>query len=324
MKLPFSFATGFIFRLVLPGLILAIVFVPVIDICLGIVGYPISKDVSIPIIAVLLGWLLVLIDMPIYMIFEGRRYWPDPIRAWGIAREGKRLERLESETRERQLSGDQAAYVESALKTAQFPLSQERKRVAIYPTRLGNLIAEYEQYPDRKYGMDGVFYWYRIWVGLPKDLRDELDERQALVDSAVYIAFVLYLSALLTTIYALLSFSTAFTWLPSLNPTLRMLVGPTLALWGYLLYRASLLAHGQYGHYFKAMFDRHLSEVKLEHVLSEIAEMTHEESFRLLQGRKARMAAWRYLQWDKVRLPGETINKPILEAVRGERDAPRP
>lgn len=324
MKLPFSFATGFIFRLVLPGLILAIVFVPVIDICLGIVGYPISKDVTIPIIAVLLGWLLVLIDMPIYMIFEGRRYWPKPVRAWGIAREGKRLERLESETRERQHSGDPAAYVESALKTTQFPLSQDRKRVALYPTRLGNLIAEYEQYPDRKYGMDGVFYWYRIWVGLPKDLRDELDERQALVDSAIYIAFVLYLSAFLTTSYALLSFSTAFTWLPSLSPIPRMLVGPSLALLGYLLYRASLLAHAQYGHYFKAMFDRYLPEVKLEHVLSEIAEMTHEESFRLFQGRQARMAAWRYLQWDTVRLPGERINKPILEAVRGEGDAPRP
>jgi hypothetical protein len=53
-----------------------------------------------------------------------------------------------------------------------------------------------------KYGLDAVFYWYRLWVLLDKDLREEIDNAQAIVDSTVYIAFGFYLSALVTFFYA--------------------------------------------------------------------------------------------------------------------------
>jgi hypothetical protein len=64
------------------------------------------------------------------------------------------------------------------------------------PTRLGNLTYEYELYPNCKYGLDSVFFFYRTWVSIDKDLRDELDRKQASVDGAFYLSFVLALAAL--------------------------------------------------------------------------------------------------------------------------------
>jgi hypothetical protein len=47
-----------------------------------------------------------------------------------------------------------------------------------------------------------VFYWYRLWVVIDKNLREELDNAQSVVDSTVYISFSLYLSGVIMFAYA--------------------------------------------------------------------------------------------------------------------------
>lgn len=75
--------------------------------------------------------------------------------------------------------------------------------MAKYPTRLGNIITEFEEYSTRKYEADGVFYWSRVWWKLPKEVRESLDDMQAMVDGALYVAALLYAMALLCLLYAI-------------------------------------------------------------------------------------------------------------------------
>lgn len=312
MKMPFSFGARLIFRMVLPGLLFSIVSIPMyIWVCerTSLLYDPITY---IPFSAVAFGWLVLLSDMHIYMLFEGRRYWPEWIRRRSLAHESKRLGNLIQSKETLKEGGNHPAYLEAAIKTTYFPLEKNSgNREAQYPSRLGNIITEFEQYPTIKYGMDGVFYWYRIWIGLPKDLREEIDEHQALVDSSVYISFILYISALVLTLYILLGLLTGSDLFPSIPLWLEICGVPGSLVFGYLIYNASLLAHVQYGHFFKAVFDQHCDDVKLETPLGVIAEKSGKVELKLLKGSDAKMAVWRYLRWHKVILPNENQSRNI-------------
>jgi hypothetical protein len=53
--------------------------------------------------------------------------------------------------------------------------------------------------------MDSVFYWYRVWISLDKDLKEDIDNRSALADSAVYSSFALFFSSVCWFVYAVVS-----------------------------------------------------------------------------------------------------------------------
>jgi len=136
-----------------------------------------------------------------------------------------------------------------------YPLAPNGRRTARFPTLLGNIITEFEEYPTRKYDADGVFYWPRVWWKLPKEVREALDDTQAMVDGALYVSAILYALAPLCLVYALAS--RAFTPPLVRNATAGELVLLAVAgpICGYALYRLSLPAHRQFGEQVKAMFD---------------------------------------------------------------------
>ena len=94
MKLPFDFSIKLIFRLVFPGFILAAALVPGLQALLHALGLHIKFEYLFAIEVIALGWLVVVNDMTIYMIFEGRRYWLPPIRDLLIWCQNRRLKRL--------------------------------------------------------------------------------------------------------------------------------------------------------------------------------------------------------------------------------------
>jgi hypothetical protein len=94
MKLPFEFGTKLVFRLVFPGVILAAATTPLVNAVLDITEIRIKIEYLFPIETLAWGWLVVVCDMHIYMLFEGRRYWPDVIRRFFLRREEARLQRL--------------------------------------------------------------------------------------------------------------------------------------------------------------------------------------------------------------------------------------
>jgi len=97
--------------------------------------------------------------MHIYMALEGRRYWPCWLRKLFLCAEESRLLMLREDFNASK-NTDHVKYVELSVELRRFPLNDAGDFIARYPTRLGNLLTAYEEYPLRVYGMDSVFYWY--------------------------------------------------------------------------------------------------------------------------------------------------------------------
>jgi len=67
--------------MLLPGSILALGFFPLTLMLLDAVGWSKRAEVSFLVSTGLFGWLMSILDLQIYMLFEGRRYWPKRIRS---------------------------------------------------------------------------------------------------------------------------------------------------------------------------------------------------------------------------------------------------
>jgi hypothetical protein len=235
------------------------------------------------------------------MIFEGRRYWPRPLWRFFHRWERRRLIRLFKARKEAITRGERGRAIEYGIDMSSFPLTSVGTRRAMYPTRLGNLITEYEYYPTRKYSADGIFYWYRIWMILPKDLRDLLDEQQSFVDASVYISFTLYLYLPVGIVYSLLKYYCIVDLLPNISIIYAMTISLLSCIFGYVIYRASLRSHTQYGEYMKAMFDQFIWEVKVDSVLEVIERKTGEKWIRHQKSDIKFQISWRYLRWHRYR-----------------------
>jgi len=199
--------------------------------------------------------------------------------------------------------------LEASFEKRKFPISEQGDYFAKYPTRLGNCIAAYESYPALRYGMDSVFYWYRIWIVLDKDLKEDLDNRSALADSAVYSSFALFFSSGCWLVYAVVSAykPTALHHLPS-NHTSWVIVALSL-LAAYAIYRLSVHIHFRFGEIFKAVFDRYGKDVDISQVILEIASITNDQSLTTRSRREQLQIAWRYLNYYRVKCPicGESV-----------------
>ena len=152
MKLPFEFGTKLIFRLVFPGVILALATTPLVDGLLDLAHTSVKFEYQFPIETIVWGWLVVVCDMYIYMLFEGRRFWPDALRAFCVRREKARLNRLLAVPVPAE-GEDRGRYLEAAVNIGQFPVNDGGDPYVMYPTRLGNILRAFETYPkvkDRK------------------------------------------------------------------------------------------------------------------------------------------------------------------------------
>ena len=311
MKLPFSFGTRLVFRLVLPGLVATLALFPIVRYWHMRMVPDIGLSLILPFVVVVLGWLINLIDMPIYQVFEGRRFWPALLRRLWVARQASRLQQLLSHVDVLRAHGHARAAIEIEIQTADYPLTPNGRRAAAFPTLLGNIITEFEEYPTRKYDADGVFYWPRVWWKLPKEVREALDDTQAMVDGSLYVAAILYALGPLCLFYAVAS--RAFTPPLIRNATAGELVLLALAgpIAGYLLYRLSLPAHRQFGEQVKAMFDCFLPEVNVRPVVEIVAVKTGEHRVKGEPSAAAFRIAWRYLRWHRFRPFGEVHNVNI-------------
>lgn len=106
------------------------------------------------------------------------------------------------------------------------------------PTCLGNILRGYEQRPYKKYGLDVIICWSRLWLMLPKEVQAELNaSRQALDEAIQLIAW-----GILFFIWMFINW-----WLASVIALLLMWGGYTLAL----------KAADIYGQLIEATFDIH-------------------------------------------------------------------
>ncbi len=314
MKLPFDLSLKFAFRVLLPGLVLALALLPLMDTALQGFHIGIAKEVVFIGIALVCGWLVLALDMPIYLLYEGRRFWPRGLRDAFVRLEQKFvIRRLAIDRRYQQkdagVSPEQ--YREAWADLRQFPIDEDGTPVARFPTRMGNLIAAYEDYPKSRYGMDAIFFWYRIWLKLDKDLREDIDSCQAMADSTLYTSFASSLLGLVFLVYTLLKVF-GFHGLPGIDQaSTGSLIAITLSgfVLGYLLYRLGLHSQAAFGEWFKAMFDVYHAEVDLSDVLNQVAAITGEGE--ALPPQQRVHTAWLYLQYYRLRPRGASRSIPV-------------
>jgi hypothetical protein len=157
MKLPISFGNKLFFRVLLPGAILTAAFARISQAVLQLYGLKLPIAYAFPVETLLFGWFMLVLDTPVYMLFEGRRFWPTSLFALGRRRERARLvsllrrmrrydsDRLPSAVPRGAREKADRIYPEAAVDLSGFALDRvtSMPRV-IWPTRLGDLIAAYE------------------------------------------------------------------------------------------------------------------------------------------------------------------------------------
>ena len=344
MKLPFELGVKLLYRLLLPGFIFTLGLSPFIFSILDWINWPESHVYFLLATVIVAGWLILILDMPIYMAFEGRRYWFSSLRKCLVKCETKRLENLdknsklsvieEIEAREEQLKSetdqvkkkelqqqidrDERKYLEALFDIRNFPMNDKGEYRATFPTRLGNLIDAFENYSERVYGMDTVFYWPRLWLKLDKDVKEDIDNRQAIADSTIYVAFVCYVNAAIWIVFGLLaSLNTLILWArPEPVFIVRHTLFEHLPRWwlvslislafflaGFLLYRLSFRLHAQFGEVFKSVFDVFHEQINVSKVMADIADYANDYSFLLLPPKQRFKMARSYLQFGLIRCP---------------------
>lgn len=310
MKLPFSFNTKLIFRLILPGFIVSLSSLPIAKALAVYIEPSITIPYLLIVSTIIVGWLFTALDMNIYMLAEGRRYWPPFLHKLSLDSEKKRLEKLLSEF-ETAGKKDRIKNMELSVKIRQFPINENGERYAQYPTKLGNLIAAYEQYPMNAYGMDSIFYWYRIWLSIDDSTREHIDNQQALADSVLYVTFSLYISSLLLLLYSVIptfGLELYFSWKGNLT------ISILLSLSGWFLYRSTLHVHNSFGELYKSLFDIHKDKVPVDKVLDEVSSLLNCSKDSLLVDKY--QVVWRYLHNNKVKTSDGMI--PVAKIKKGE------
>ena len=305
----------------LPGLIVALALLPLTEATLYVLNVDNYKEAVFVALALISGWIVLLLDMPIYMLFEGRRFWPSKLRSAFIQNENKRLSHLlEIDQRYRKKESNVSIddLKEAWFDIRRFPLDEKGYPVVRFPTRLGNLIASYEEYPETRHGMDSIFFWPRIWIMLDKDLREEIDSSQARADSALYTSFTLYFLGLMYLIY------TAFkliriTGISGVdNVSILTLMCITLLGFGggYLLYRLALHPQAFYGEQFKAIFDKFHSKLDFSEELRLVGAIIGKDDLVSAPPDEQVKVIWRYLQYYRVKPPGAPLSIPVPEYLQ--------
>lgn len=200
--------------------------------------------------ALLLFALLVQIALPVVIRgYEG--YWM--LRGWashmgrvGIARQLKLWQRLRMT--------DPRDY---ARRYRQFPPDPDD----LLPTRFGNALRAAELYAcdQRRYGIDAVFFWPRLYPLLPDALRTSLGAARASLEQMLVVSSLSGLFALITAILGGLLPLPPVVWPPVLAGT---------SLLSLLAYRAAVSVAMSYGELIRSAFDTHrralLSSIGLE------------------------------------------------------------
>ena len=179
---------------------------------------------------------------PILRMLEG--YWPRPLNYLSlrlIARRRRTFEKKYEELRclkdleeKKQLDDSQYRKLSELEDWVHWYPARARD---LLPTRLGNILCARERSPQRKYGLDALICWPRLWPLLPETVRTDLTGARFSLDRMVEFFFWGLLFLL---------------WAP-----LTLWAVPIGALWMALAYGMAGQAAMTYGELLEAAFDLH-------------------------------------------------------------------
>lgn len=148
----------------------------------------------------------------------------------------------------------------------------------LLPTRLGNILRASELYPSEKYSVPGVMLWPRLLQLLPKDLKDQLEEKNnqmVFTLNSSILCYILGLGSTVMGITRLLNqmwneyfvyysstsgnfFDRGFT---NISPYEYILIGLLFFIAGYIAYRLSIPTAENFGLLIRTSYDLYRFEL---------------------------------------------------------------
>lgn len=169
-----------------------------------------SENYSSPLMIILGTLLLTLILAYILQAFshafvqfwEG--YWPKSL--WDLYKDLIGVNETWNKLKQKRITAsknDQTLYASLQEKLFfEYPYKEER----LLPTKLGNVLRASEDYAETTYGMDVVFWWPRLWIILPEDVKQQIDDSQAPIIALINLATQLGIFTLIGFIYLCIQF----------------------------------------------------------------------------------------------------------------------
>jgi hypothetical protein len=189
---------------------------------------------------------------PIARLFEG--YWPWPLRwlaLWLSSRRGEGLcekQRRFSQLKVKELRGQATDKDRAEALSLDAELGHRPPDPALaMPTALGDVLRAAEDYPRRRYGLDPVVTWPRLYPSLDEALKGALAEARSNMDALLRVTI---LSLIFTIVWGL--------WLGMAR---HILLLAWVVVWGLIVallgYVGATQAAATYGDLLRAAFDRH-------------------------------------------------------------------
>jgi hypothetical protein len=188
------------------------------------------------VVALIFFALLVQVMLPgLIRLYEG--YWllGTPLAGWLIGRQQARWDKLD-------LTDDK----DYTRRYQRFPPDTSD----LLPTRLGTTLRAAEAYPgdQRRYGMDAVFFWPRLYPLLPDPIRQSLTAARSSLEQLLLTATLGGVFAVITAVLAAALRMPLSIWIPVLIGTAALAV---------FCYRAATEVAVSYGELVRAAFDTH-------------------------------------------------------------------
>jgi hypothetical protein len=255
-----------------------------------------SRTAAGAVLIMLLGIILSLLDRRIYQFYEGIFLWPRSCFLLAKKLQQRSVSERFREASDLEVKDDiysKLRYDKLWYWLRMFPTDEAGDPQAQFPTTLGNILASYEDYPSRRYGMDATFYWTRLWLALEEDKRKVVDTQWSIADGVLYCSFALLFSSFIYITFGVTKLATHViikswghlaTAIDPLVPRWDFLLGTLALTLAYLVYRLSLPYHRQNGESFKALFDLYRDKLSLMQRIGE-DEITRWKT------------AWAYLQY---------------------------
>jgi len=168
----------------------------------------------------ILGIVITSLDSYIYDIFQGFMFWPCWIREWCYIGHRDIYNKLTTDIPHLQRIRDNSNN-EIEIENLTNEIRKMSKDIREYPideefiesTKLGNIIAEYETYSDKQYGIKFNIFMSRLWYILPEEVRKDIQLRGARADSLVYLSFIFFIFAPLAMIRIIQTREIFFKWI---------------------------------------------------------------------------------------------------------------
>lgn len=234
-------------------------------------------------LTVLVTGLLYVLNVPLIRLYEGYLWEESGLGRWLARRQRARLAAIE--TTERFLG-----YLVRELKTEEpenlriEELEQRRDEAgrakvssyprisSVLPTRLGNVIRAFENYPYRQYGMSGIELWPRLLPLIPSEHAKTIETAKTRFD------FMLNASALSVALGLLVLTTAVFAPLEPGDGTLaEIAVALACAGLSVAFYRGSVGRAEEWGGHVKAAFDLYRRKLLVELGIRSVPTTLREE-----------------------------------------------